>query len=160
MAKVNLKELAEQIDFQMDEWSHFVDKRTGEVVSVMDEHLGYAEEPEEAPGRLADWEKDEIRRAAELLDRWDDLLPLPDKRRLDEYGMMEDFIRTVPDVHIRDCLSVAIEGKGAFRRFKDTAIRFGVVDEWYRFKERALLSFARAWCEENELSYEPEEDPS
>jgi len=156
MEKVNLKELAEQMDFMMDEWSSFVNRKTGEVISVEDRHLSFAEEPDEIPERIAEWERDEIEQAAELLKSWGDLIRLPDKYELNEYGMMEDFIGTVKDPHIRDCLGIAIEGKGAFRRFKDTADRFDVIDEWYEFKYQAFLAYARKWCERNGLQYSME----
>ena len=38
MGKVNLKELAEQMDFMMDEWSCFVNRGTVEVISVEDRY--------------------------------------------------------------------------------------------------------------------------
>jgi len=158
--KINLKELAEQMDCLMEEWSYFVNKATCELISIQDSYLGYAEEPEEIPELLADWERDEVQQASALLEKWDELIPLPSKYDLNEYGMMEDFIETVQDAHIRDCLSIAIEGRGAFRRFKDTAARFGVIDKWYDFKNGALLTFVKKWCGENDLSYSVDENMS
>ena len=70
--------------------------------------------------------------------------------------MMESFIRTVKDPHIRDCLDIAIEGRGAFRRFKDTAERFGVMGDWFEFKEDKLLEYAKEWCESSGLQYSTE----
>jgi len=153
VVKINLKELAEQMDFMMDEWSYFVNRKTGEIVSVEDRHLGFAEDPGEIPERIAEWERDAIEQAASLLDSWDDLIHFPSKYDLNEYAMMEDFIRCVKDPHIRDCLGIAIEGRGAFRRFKDTADRFNVIDEWYEFKNQAFLAYAREWCDGNGLLY-------
>lgn len=154
MNKVNLRELAGQFDMIMDDWRYFVNRRTGEIVSVNQEYLGIAEEAEDADiANLQEWEQEEVREARELLEKWDDLVPFPDKYELNEYEMMEDFIETVKDEHIRDCLSIAINGRGAFRRFKDTVNRFGVETAWYDFKEQALLAFARDWCENNELKY-------
>jgi len=158
MNKVNLKELAEQMDFLMEEWSYFVNRVTCEIISIQDSYLGYAEEPEEIPAVLPDCERDEIAQASALLEKWNDLIPLPGKHELNEYGMMEDFIDAVQDAHLRDCLSVAIEGRGAFRRFKDTAARFGALDAWYEYKAQAVLAFAQKWCKENDLPYTQEED--
>ena len=156
MGKVNLKELAEQMDFMMDEWSYFVNRRTGEVISVEDRHLGFAENPDEIPERIAAWERDAIDQAVKLLENWDDLIRFPSRYDLNEYGMMEDFIRTVKGSRIRDCLDIAIEGRGAFRRFKDTADRFGVMDDWFDFKEQKLLAYAKEWCESYGLQYSTE----
>jgi hypothetical protein len=39
MNKVNLKDLAEEMDFMLDEWSHFVNRKTGEIISIEDRYL-------------------------------------------------------------------------------------------------------------------------
>lgn len=71
--------------------------------------------------------------------------------------MMEEFSEGFADEHIRDCLCIAIEGSGAFRRFKNTIRRFGIEEQWYAYKDRAMLKFARKWCEENDIPYQMEE---
>ena len=156
VGKVKLKELAEQMDFMLDEWSYFVNRKTGEVICVEDSHLGFAEDPDEIPEGIAEWERDAIEQAVELLGIWDDLIFFPNKYDLNEYAMMEDFIRTVKDPHIRNHLGIAIQGGGAFRRFKDAADRFGVIDGWYEFKNQAFLAYAKEWCERNGLLYSME----
>ena len=153
MGKVDLKELAEQMDCMMDEWSYYVNKKTGEILSIADRHISFAENPENIPEKIAGWERNEIEQAAAILDGWADLIRFPSKYDMNEYRMMEGFIRTVRDLHTRDCLEVAIEGRGAFKRFKDTAHRFGVIDDWYEYKNRALLAYAKEWCEWNGLQY-------
>jgi hypothetical protein len=137
----------------MEAWSYFINKVTYEIISIEDRYLGYAGEPEEIPDTLADWERNEIERALSFVDRWDDLIALPSKHDINEYGLMENFIGTIDDAHVRDCLCVAIEGRGAFRRFKDTARTLGVIDAWYHFKGEALLVFAKDWCKGKGLPY-------
>jgi hypothetical protein len=62
------------------------------------------------------------------------------------YRDMQDFIAAVPDEDRRDRLAIAIEGRGAFRRFKDVLSRwpeeFG---RWYAFSEERQRGRARAW---------------
>ena len=77
----------------------------------------------------------------------------PGQRDLNEYDIMADFAESVPDPRANELLSVALEGKGAFRRFKDTLHRVGLADEWYDFKHKAFVDIAREWCEENEIEY-------
>ena len=108
VGKVNLKELAEQMDFMMDEWSHYVNRVTGEIISVENRHLRYAEDPDEIPERIAEWERDAIKQASAILESWDDLICFPRKYDLNEYGMMEDFIGTVRDKHIRECFGTVL----------------------------------------------------
>lgn len=83
-------------------------------------------------------------------DAW---IAAPRQRDLGEYDLMADFADTVTYPHANDLLSVALEGKGAFRRFKDTLRRIGLTDEWYTFKREAYIDLARAWCEENGIPY-------
>lgn len=47
MKKVDLKELADHMDFMLDEWRYFIDKGSGEIVSIDGQYLGYAEELDE-----------------------------------------------------------------------------------------------------------------
>lgn len=45
------------------------------------------------------------------------------------------------------------EGKGAFRRFKDTVQRYGIENRWYSYREEVLKNIAINWCENNNISY-------
>jgi len=62
------------------------------------------------------------------------------------YRDMEDFIATVEDEGLADRLSIAISGKGAFRRFKDVISR-SLEEEtrWYVFSEERQRGRARSW---------------
>ena len=158
MKKVNLKELAEQMDFMLDEWRYYLDRSTGEIISIDERYLGIAEdEDEESVLRLTEWEQDEVKQATDIINRWQDMLHFPDKRELGEYATMEEFSEGFADAHIRDCLCIAIDGSGAFRRFKNTINRFGIEDQWYTYKDQAMLEFARKWCEENNIPYQLED---
>ncbi|MCL1918622.1 MAG: UPF0158 family protein [Peptococcaceae bacterium] len=75
-----------------------------------------------------------------------------------EYDMMENFTETVSDQHKNELLCVALEGKGAFRRFKDTLHRVGLTDEWYRFKREAYVKIAKEWCDENGIEYDTHDE--
>jgi hypothetical protein len=62
------------------------------------------------------------------------------------YRDMELFIDWVEDPDIADRLSIAIQGRGAFRRFKDTLTRWPqLLDRWYAFSEDRQRGRARAW---------------
>jgi hypothetical protein len=64
----------------------------------------------------------------------------------DAYGDMESFIDTVDDPGRADRLSIAIEGRGAFRRFKDVLARWPEeLERWFAFSEERQRGRARAW---------------
>jgi len=61
---------------------------------------------------------------------------------------MEDFIATVEDEHLAELLEVAINGRGAFRRFKDVLLRYPEERErWFRFKDERMQERACEWLE-------------
>lgn len=74
-----------------------------------------------------------------------------------EYKIIRDFATDQIDSTIRDRLLETIKGKGAFRRFKDTAFDLGVIDHWYAYKREALSSIALEWCEENDIDVEADD---
>lgn len=64
----------------------------------------------------------------------------------DAYRDMEDFTETVRNEDRADLLSVAISGRGAFRRFKDVLARWpGELERWYAFSDERQRGRARAW---------------
>jgi hypothetical protein len=64
----------------------------------------------------------------------------------DAYRDMEDFIETVAGEDRADRLSIAISGRGAFRRFKDVLAGWpGELERWYLFSDERQRGRARAW---------------
>ena len=64
----------------------------------------------------------------------------------DGYRDMEMFIGTVRDPDRADRLEIAIQGRGAFRRFKDVVARWpGELERWFAFSEDRQRGRARAW---------------
>ncbi|MHA1522474.1 MAG: UPF0158 family protein [Promethearchaeota archaeon] len=54
----------------------------------------------------------------------------------ESYQMMVDFAATIDDTHLHELLVVALNGKGAFRRFKDVLISYPTYREkWFKFEE-------------------------
>jgi hypothetical protein len=64
----------------------------------------------------------------------------------EQYRWMERFIATVEDEELRRQLNVAIDGKGAFRRFKDALVNHQVDRErWFAFRSERLRSCMESW---------------
>lgn len=62
------------------------------------------------------------------------------------YRDMEAFIARLDNGRIADQLDRAIQGRGAFRRFKDTLARTpDLLEAWFSFSEDRQLGRARAW---------------
>jgi hypothetical protein len=59
---------------------------------------------------------------------------------------MERFIPMVDDNELRGKLAQAIDGKGAFRRFKDVLMTYAADRErWFAFRSERLRTFMEAW---------------
>jgi hypothetical protein len=64
----------------------------------------------------------------------------------EQYRWMERFIPMVDETDLRERLMRAIDGKGAFRRFKDVLMSFGPERErWFAFRSERLRVFMEAW---------------
>jgi len=64
----------------------------------------------------------------------------------EQYRWMERFIPMVDDPQLREQLAAAIDGKGAFRRFKDVLMGHAAERErWFAFRSERLRVFMEAW---------------
>jgi Uncharacterised protein family (UPF0158) len=117
---VDLEERSELLEAGLGEDGGRIDLETGEVWRASTIQYFAEEEPGEAP----DFEEP---------DRW---LYVGPEGSHEGYRDMEDFIAMVDEPDHADRLGIAIDGRGAFRRFKDTISRWP--DEqarWYRFSD-------------------------
>ncbi len=65
------------------------------------------------------------------------------------YENMENFIETVKDSKFKKKLRIAINGKGAFKQFKDVLLTFLKERErWFKFKDTRTLEKINDWLEE------------
>ncbi len=110
---------------------------SGEVIFFSD-HLGLSDEDE--------------RLLAEI-DGSDDYVAVERIPSYEAYQWMVDFVDEMvapADENAAEKLSIALEGKGAFRRFKDTLYR---VDEqwqqaWYQWRHQRLKAAVDEWLKE------------
>jgi len=70
----------------------------------------------------------------------------------EQYRWMERYIAMVEDAELRAKLTTAIDGKGAFRRFKDVLMSHGPERErWFAFRSERLRIFMEAWLSAHAL---------
>ena len=75
-----------------------------------------------------------------------DLLALPSHKEKDDYSIMESFIESLPESQGKEWLVEAIKGPGAFKRFRNTAERFDLLDDWYEYRDNVYENIAIEWC--------------
>ncbi len=131
--KIDMQDLTMAMEQNSYEEEYFLDLETGEILFTSD---ALDEEDNDAVRKKIDDDPDRFEE-----------VPKADSR--EGYQDMEDFIETVEDEHIAEVLSTAIEGRGAFRRFKDTLIRYPDQRErWFKFKDDLMQKRALEWLDE------------
>ena len=136
---IYLEDIAGAFDACMDEWSQFLDTRTGKIVSVPDDPaLTGIEEDKEL------WEE---------IEESDFYIRLPSQYELHEKQIMEDFTETVTSGAVASRLWRALNSRHPYRHFKDAIHETGVAQKYYDFRSLSFLRMAEEWCRENEVRY-------
>lgn len=154
---VNIDKILEALEHPED-WECFLDRNTGQVIAVTDNEAAYVEGGEEGEDAdiadLPDWQREsiiEVRRALKSAD----LVPLPSKFDVHEWGIMRRFSDSRPEPD-RTELMDAIHGGGAFRAFRRTLDVLDLRDEWFRYRDDALKDIARDWLNEHGIAFSEE----
>ncbi len=76
----------------------------------------------------------------------------------EQYRWMERFIATVDPGELRDKLVQSIDGKGAFRRFKDVLVSYPLDRErWFTFRSERLRACMEGWLHAHDIRVAPRE---
>lgn len=109
-----------------DPYLFFLDLESGKVQTVHDEM-------DDLPDEEVDFEPDP-----------DQHVEIPRNESRDDYDLMRRFAAAV-DEDVAALLDVALQGKGAFARFRDVIHRQGLDQRWYTFKDEADRARAHEW---------------
>lgn len=74
---------------------------------------------------------------------------MPTSFDVNEYKIMVDFIDTVGNSVIKNELSNAIIGKGAFARFKSKISYYHMDNAWYSYRDNTYKELAQKWIDEH-----------
>jgi hypothetical protein len=70
----------------------------------------------------------------------------------EQYRWMERFVGSVVDDSLRERLTISIDGKGAFRRFKDVLLAYPAERErWFSYRSELLHWHIHSWLAEHEI---------
>ena len=112
----------------------YLDLKTGQVLTIVDT-------------RPEDEEKRQMIRRGE--GRFIHLDPASSR---EQYRWMERFVRSVEDEALRERLVLAIDGKGAFRRFKDVLLSYPVErDRWFTYRANLLHIYINQWFDQHDI---------
>nr|WP_144926369.1 UPF0158 family protein [Paenibacillus bovis] len=150
--QVKLIDILDGMEMQSEESSAYLNLETGEIVFMSEELLMMAEDREEFD-HLSDWQQGEMEIAIDIEENFEKYAQLPTSYDINDYDIMERFCYNVSDDTKRDTLLSVIKGKGAFKRFRDNVERFGLVDEWYAYREEKYKEIAVEFCEKHDVEY-------
>jgi len=148
---VSLKEIIIAMDFGSDDFHSYLNKDTGEIITITDEEISAIQNGDDW-NDYPEWQHEALASAQKVRDS-SDFLPLPGQFDIHEYAIMEKFCYSVSDQNISNELSILIQGSGAFRRFKDAIRQHGFENDWYRFRDQALEEIAVEWLDRNGIAY-------
>jgi hypothetical protein len=152
MAVVSLKDVVDAMDLPNNEWTSYLNPKTGEIVTVTDEDRRLVEDEDLNEEDLAEWQRESLPKVREALESGD-FVALPDKFEIHEWAIMEDFSISQASAARRDELLDAIHGAGAFRSFRSAIRRLGIEDEWFRFRQLAFEEIAKDWLKSHAVSF-------
>jgi hypothetical protein len=130
---IDIEELCAAMEDSSYEHEYYLNLDSGEVL-FLPEYMD-----DEASGEL----KEQIE---EEFDRYE---RIPSAESHEGYRDMVDFIVGLENEHLSELLGVAINGKEAFRRFKDVLLDYPEEEKrWLRFKDDRMEQRALEWLDD------------
>jgi hypothetical protein len=163
--KINFDEIQKAMeDVSRDVFDYYLDLETGDIISFSEEILGEVEsklyftdseeigdnieymEFDEEP-HIPVWMEDEVELILEiLLDDDNRYVRIPERSPLAAFRSMESFIETVNNPTLRQELSDSLDGKGAFRRFKDVLLKYPKErKQWHGYNAKTTRGEILEW---------------
>ena len=137
---VRWAELETAVERNAPDTESFLDTRTGEVITLVDSAPNVAE----------------LR--TRVMSGGEAFLRVEPASSREQYKWMERFVAGVTDPILRERLLISIDGKGAFRRFKDALLNYPVERErWFSYRSELLHWHIQEWFRRDELT--PKEAP-
>ena len=152
--RVKLSDIINIISFQSYNTLYYLDRERGEPFLVSKEQLRAAEEDAKLEN-YPEWEKAQIKLAREILTdkKGERYILIPSKFVSHEYSTMENFCISLDDEKISKPLCRAIFGGGAFNRFNNYIHKYGIADDWYKYRYNSMKRIIIDWCESNNIDY-------
>lgn len=160
---INLDDLIQAFDSRMDDADYYLNTETGDILLVGEEGRYELEKLSERAQSLEHLEelvmkdvKAGLRDAVMTLARYEadeeNYVLIPALTSSDGYQDMEAFIETVNNVALQNMLQEAIQGKGAFRRFKEALnVAPEERERWFTFKATRMEQRVREWLADNDI---------
>lgn len=150
-------------DISRDAFDYFLDVETGKVIILSEDIISRARSllSENYDEDMADfeevifdeeyempeWMEDEIELALDIfINEKDRYVRIPEKNARDGFSVMKEFTENLNDLRLKKKLQCILDGKGAFRRFKDALKPYPKLSRlWYGFNADANTAIITQW---------------
>lgn len=137
---IDLQELCAAFEDSSDDHRYYLDLETGGIILDFLE----AAEREELDEMVDEASKECYR-----------YLPIAESQV--GYEDMIEYIETIKGANLKEKLSIAISGSGAFRRFKDVLNSYPKERErWFKFKDEKVMERVNEWLDEEGIEIIPQ----
>jgi len=162
--KIDFDEIQKAMeDTARDAFDYFLDRETGEIIILSediikkaqeildesyDDDIGDFEDVEvEKVPVIPEWMEDEIELALDIfIYEKERYARIPERNHHDGYKTMKEFAATVEDEALKQTLMGLLDGKNAFRKFKDALGKYPKERIlWYGFNAKASRNEIGAW---------------
>jgi len=134
--KIKLRDVLDALEFTSSDINYFFEKKTEKIYMISE---------------FADNLEDNLEAQQRLDENPDDFIALPNEYEINEYQIIKSFCCTLEDEKVCDALLHRIQGRGAFRNFKDALYEFELRELWHTYHHGRLKEIAYDWCQTNEL---------
>lgn len=166
---INAADLEAAFDDASDMLHYYLDLATGKVIAISDEtrdelnaiYAALGEHCDDDAFAAAlqqrahpDWMRAVLDEAHQVEQGCGtSYIAVPKANSRESYRVLEDFIETVADQRLQAQLAYAIQGRGAFRRFKDTLLTHpNERERWFAFNTGRLRERLLAWLKDEGIT--------
>jgi len=157
LVTIKLEDVIQQLEFANKFSRSFFNKKDSQIYVIPEEVKRYIEEDDLEDDLdddfIPEWEQELIPIAKDIRNNPENYIEFPDQFDIHEYSIMERFCLSLNDENLREVMYSSIKGSGAFQRFKNNIYKFGIENDWYKYKEESFKEIAIEWCKHNNIQY-------
>jgi len=122
---------------------------------ISEDDLSASADDASADEELPEWRRSSVQLARAMQeDESGRFAGLPGSFDIDEWDLMRRFAQREAGPDAGAALLEAIQGRGAFRRFRDRLHSLGLTDQWYAYRGEQYRRIAIDWCERHGIALE------
>ncbi|MBO5567210.1 MAG: hypothetical protein J5934_08325 [Succinivibrio sp.] len=79
-----------------------------------------------------------------------DLIELTSSKEINNYGLMQNFICSLPFSQVKEKLSAALK-MHSLKKCTEVIRSYNIANDWYNFRDYCYERYIRSWCSNNHI---------